>query len=642
MATATRRYRKSAHPSPRRRIALLSTLAVTAGVVGLIAPLGATTTVAPVEAGSPPVVRQSSVNITIDKGALSYFRSSSTAAFSALSAISVRIGTQACRGDNPTTGGSDKSPRDHITVTGPGGSVLDVITPVRDVSNASFFTSPANQPANPQPAPNNTNYRGDFSGNTYHGYSTSLSLTGKPAGIYTVTTTTTNMVKTGNTGACTVGTPSSAAGGFTPGPVVQTQQFEYRPWQQTFNDVYGAGKVFANVVPREFQFTLGAQTSPIFNGTGHETFYALPSGSPFMLPEDPSSCASDPASCVPSVATSCDPSARCVPRIMIINQRATVAGGPILTGAFDLVTRAFIVQAQIGNASRILMSLGTQGDALYGSTLNKLSTSAAAQGIDLPSLLATKVKVTHGDSATSVSLLNGLQISAADTAGGNGVQILSDATVQAGVILDIYADLNLSGPACATNVGTSATAPQRYARRTDSGYTVDRSDLVPSVPAAGPLAAIASGPLYHIVGKFNGATPALVNTASVAIGVDTAANEPKGYPVWVSPFVSPSRTGTPKTMDFLGTATWSASEKPVSSSTGCLVVDFMLGTGVAIYNNPTSVGFGTLLDPAMTPNAQAAALNAQIDSAVQSVTSQVTSDPTVNSVLTTITGALPL
>ena len=124
------------------------------------------------------------------------------------------------------------------------------------------------------------------------------------------------------------------------------------------------------------------------------------------------------------------------------------------------------------------------------------------------------------------------------------------------------------------------------------------------------------------------------------IGVDTAADEPNGYPVWISPFISGIHAGAPKTMDFLGTATWSASESPILA--GCLVVDFMLGTGVAIYDNPLPVGLGTLIDAVGTPSPELEALQASVDTAVQGVLDQVTSNPAVDSLLTDLLGALPL
>ena len=154
-----------------------------------------------------------------------------------------------------------------------------------------------------------------------------------------------------------------------------------------------------------------------------------------------------------------------------------------------------------------------------------------------------------------------------------------------------------------TNTGSSADGTRRYTPNEDAGYTVRTSDLLPSVPAVGPLGAIVGGPVFSIEGDFVGATAPLVNTASAVIGVDTAADEPHGYPIWIEPFVSsPTHVASPKRMDYLGTATWSASETPVIPGLGCISVNFMLGTGVAIFDNPVRVGFDELVDVATRPN----------------------------------------
>ena len=125
------------------------------------------------------------------------------------------------------------------------------------------------------------------------------------------------------------------------------------------------------------------------------------------------------------------------------------------------------------------------------------------------------------------------------------------------------------------------------------------------------------------------------------IGVDTAADEPNGYPVWISPFISGVRTGAPKTMDFLGTATWSASETPILA--GCLVVDFMLGTGVAIYDNPLPVGLGSLIDVVGTPSPQLEALqDVGRHGRLSGSSTTVTSNPIVDSLLGGLLALLPL
>ena len=638
------RGRRRAAPTPHQFRRLGATLLVTSLVAAgsaLLPAAQAETTLSPTEPGSPPVVRGDSITVTVDRAAMHYSRTTTSQNFAQASAAALALG--GCKGDNPA--GTNSSARTEIKVTGPDGStLLTEVSPVRNLSLGGFVTSPPNQPLSPQPAPSNSNYRGDFPGNTYHGMSATLSLAGKPAGIYTVTTTDFNTVRTG-AGACSVGTPETLGTGFgknvTAGPAVSTKTFEYRPWTVQFKDVFGKGGVRANIEPAEYEYTVGAQTSPIYQGdailegTGrNQQFYGL-TGS-FALPSDPQACVDDPSSCLPSNAYPCVPSSGCTPRVMFIDRPVTAADKHGLVGVFDLDTKAFVAYATINGTTRTLMSLGPTNDGYYHDLLNQLAAGASAQGIDLAKILATEVRVGTGGQQVSLSLLNGLQIDPSTAPGG--VQIASDATVQAGVVLDIYSSLRLTGGACATNTASSSTEPGRYTPREDNGYTVTKSDLLPEVPAAGPLGAIVGGPLYHITGTFN--PGALVNTASTVIGVDTAADEPNGYPVWVSPFLSGLHTAHPRTMDFLGTGTWSASETPIL--TGCLVVDFLLGTGVAVYNNPLPVGLGTVFDPLAKPTPAAEQLTDALNAAVDDVVGQVTADPTVSSLLTQVTALLPL
>ena len=602
----------------------------------------ATTTVTPTEAGSPhPVVRDSSVDLSIGTGARSFFRTSS-GSFGPVGGSAFFANTQTCRGDNPA--GTNNSPRDVITVTGPGGDqVLSETSAVRDISLAAALTSPSYKPLNPQPAPGNTNYRGDLADSgAYHGMKATLDLTGKPAGVYTVTTTTTNMLRIGSGffqigGPCLVGTPTGTQT-YAPGPVVETQTFEYRPWQVTFKDVFGKGRVDANLTPREHAFTVAGNRSAVRSGDTAQTFYAFDGA--FLLPSDPAVCATDLSSCLPASAAACDPGAGCVPRLMAINSPTTETDPDGLVGVFDLDTRAFIASATAGGTTRVLASLGTDNDALYRATLQQLSDAAAAQGVDLPTLLASEVIVRNGQDQTSLSLLNGLQIEPSATHGG--VHLSSAATVQAGVLLDIYSSLRLTGGACASNACSSSAANDRYRRNEDNGYTVTKTDLAPRVPSVGPLGAIVGGPVYHIRGDFTGAATPLVNTASAVIGVDTATDEPNGYPVWISPFVS-SRPTSPLL------ARWTTSVRPPgrparprSATAGCLIVDFIVGTGVAVYNNPLPVGLGTLIDAVGEPSPEAAQLSGAVDTAIADVVGQVTSDPQVDVVLGTVLDALAL
>jgi hypothetical protein len=629
----------------RRTATVLSVAGATTAAV--LVPASATTTVSGGDPGTnPPVVRGTDPTITSDSGALTYFRQGTFAA-GAGNVNNIAYAAQSlnglkglnltgllCRGNNPV--GVNLSARQTINVTDPANNVVPpvAVSPARDVS---LFGN--GNPISPQPAPSDTNYIGDYPGTGgTHGMSVTLDLTGKPAGIYTVETTTYNTTRqrsTGNGGSlgpCVVGVPDPSHANKTvlTGPVVTHTTFEYRPWQNTFVDVFGGGKVFANTAPREFQFKLGAGTSTIASGdNGIMRLYSYPSTDPFVLP--PTTCLNDPTSCLPAAATPCDPSTGCVPRIMTINQ---TAGLQKLQGTFDLETKAFIARANMNGISRTLVSTGAANDAQIGALLTKLKNAAAAKGYNLDSLLNTKIRLANGTQELDVTLLQGLQLAPSNA---KGVQIVSDTTVQAGLILDIYMDSRAA--TCTTKSAGNFSTPPRFTPTVGYGLKVDKSDILPSVPSVGPLGAITSGPLFHITGKF--AQGALRNTASAVLGIDSAANEPNGYPVWVEPFLSsPAHVNSPSTMDFLGTATWGASETNLGSS--CLVFDLMIGTGVALYNNPLPVGFGTLLDPLYKPSPASEKLLNEINATVQSVVDQAATNPTVASVLTQILGALPV
>jgi hypothetical protein len=448
-------------------------------------------------------------------------------------------------------------------------------------------------------------------------------------GLYTITSTAENRRRVSALNPCQLEVA-----------VLDTKTIEYRPWQVRFMDVFGGGAVNMNLVPDEFQQQVGSANGAVWNGTDKMSFYAVPGEDFIALPPDPNACGADPTTCLPSTAVECDPADGCEPRIVIIQHTFSTES---LYGFFDLDTGAFVALANIRGNQRLLLSLGREQDGAYRELLKQLAAAAAEQGVDLATLLATTVRVRTGTDEVTLSLLNGLQISPAPGKPA-GVQIVSDFTAQAGLILDIYANLDLTGPRCLPNTGDSSPttpAPDRYAAQRDVGYTVQRSDLLPDVPRVGPVGALVGGPIYHITGDFVGSGSALVNTAAAVIGVDTAADEPNGYPVWIEPFVStPTHVTAPRTMDFIGTATWSASETPVSATAGCLTVDFLLGAGVALYNNPLPVGFGTL--PVWDPTSpEVAALIDQIDATIQAAVDGITSDPTVADVLAQITGALP-
>ncbi|KAA1419077.1 hypothetical protein F0U44_11490 [Nocardioides humilatus] len=611
----------------------------TLGALGASGTASGETTVSPTEPGSPPVVRDGTVDISVDRAAFSYYRATTSAAFAPIAATAAAGSTTSCRGDNTAAGGVNNSPRTTVVVTDPtGATVLTQVSPVRNLSLGGFFTSPSNKPADPQPAPGNTNFRGDFTATAnYHGMSASLNLDGRPSGTYTVTTTHQNMVRTGLAGACSIGVPGPA-GTIVPGPVVETDTFVYRPWQHKFVDVFGNGNIQANVSPAEVAVRIGTHTSGVL--TGKAKFYALDGD--FALPSDPETCSTDPETCIPAAAQPCDPDAGCTPRLMVTQRGTTKVDGKVnrLQGIFDLETKAFIASVAVDGYQQVMMSLGPN-DAYYHDALSTLGTKLSAQGVDLPALLATQVVVSSNHNVGTLSLLNGLQIDPTGT--GGGVTLRSKGTVQAGILLDIYANLRLTGDACVLNEASSANGDRRYTPNEDNGYTVRTSDLLPSVPPAGPLGALVGGPIFSIEGDFVGANAPLLNTASAVIGVDTAADEPHGYPVWVEPFISsPTHVANPKRMDYLGTATWSASEKPVSATVGCTTVDFMLGTGVAIFDNPVRVGFDELVDAATRPNPTVRSVITAVDSAAAQAITDVSANPLVADLLEQVVGSLPL
>lgn len=443
-----------------------------------------------------------------------------------------------------------------------------------------------------------------------------------PAGTYRASTTTVHRRKNASFGtACTNLAPVETS----------SVTFEYRPFQHRFHDLLGNGSVGLNTTPGEFQFTVGTKTSGIQTDVD---FYSVPDGT-VLLPSDPAACAAAPQTCLPPTAVACDPPTGCTPRVAVVNGST---GSDRLVGVFDLGTKAFVADASISGTQRFLFSLGADGDDQYRALVEELSAAATAQGIDVASLLRTTVHANTGDSQIRLSLLNGLQIDPGTAPAG--VQLSSDARVQAGIVLNIFSVLEPTP--CTTMSGDSdpgTAAPERFVPDIGVGYTVERSDLLPSVPRAGAVGALVGGPIYHIEGNFDGAGDPLVNTSTAVIGADTSPGEPNGYPVWVEPFLStPANSIAARTMDFLGTATWSASQTSILTS--CLVIDFMLGAGVAIYDNPLPVGLGDLgvWDP---QSPEVVALISQVDAAVQDGVDQVVGNPVVGDLLDQVVGLVP-
>jgi hypothetical protein len=73
------------------------------------------------------------------------------------------------------------------------------------------------------------------------------------------------------------------------------------------------------------------------------------------------------------------------------------------------------------------------------------------------------------------------------------------------------------------------------------------------------------------------------------------------------------------------------------------VTDFMLGTGVAVLNNPfPAVGLGTIFDPLAKPSPAAETLTDAVNAATAQVAGQAATNPAVRSLLSLLTARLPL
>ena len=229
----------------------------------------AATTIVPTPAETGidgPVVRNDSIELKEDNGGRLFTRTSSSGNFTQQS-TGLAYALSGCLGNTtPPAPSTNNSPRSRIVVNGPrvtspvgttGPVVLSASSPAKSLA----LFSNAESVITPPPAPSRDAYLGGP-------WSTNLSLAGKPAGVYTVTTAITNMLKTG-LGACTPGTPGLAAtpgtplNTFTAGDRTVSWTFEYRPWQQKFTDLLGTGTIQMNTLPEEFQFDVSSVSSPI-------------------------------------------------------------------------------------------------------------------------------------------------------------------------------------------------------------------------------------------------------------------------------------------------------------------------------------------------------------------------------------------
>ncbi len=673
--------------SRRKAGAILTGAAIVSALCAGVA--RAATTISPTTPGDPPVVRADSLNINVSGGNI-YTRSTNNTTPNPTGLYTKATGWTnsvvlgaflpglSCLGNNPpaaanTPNNWDNSPRSRVVVAGPDGVVHDETGPAKsyDLLNPS---DPGTVIV-PQPAPAKLNNLGGS-------WTAKLDLAGATPGVYTIETTTTNVVRSytasGNatsvpnntsfspnqdpnpnlptnptTGSaltatsqpvCQIGTPVSRESSTTgfgnqyePGLVVETMTFEYRPWQHIFKDILGGGNVSMNVDPAEYQTTVNGNTGQL-RGGGTMQFFAVPAADTIALPADPAACAADPASCLPALATACDPSAGCDPRIGIINHNdpseATV-------GVFDFETGAFIAYTKVNGVTRVQLSLGSDIDPQIKDALAGLIAQADAAGVPLSTLLGTKVRLrlANGSSSTeiTVSLLEGLQIVDNAPAGPTGVNVIAPAKVDAGLMfhLAIWSNApNIDGGAGTITGDTdpNTPAPDRFATRSHRGYAVKRSDIVPNLPALGLAdGLVPSGPLYSIKADYRGpGTSAPINLHTPAIGVSTAPDEPNGLPAWIAP-VSGVPLGSDAVMDFLGFASWSASE--TCDETVCSGVDTMLGIGVGLFSaQPLPLSFADI--PLLwEPNAAAADVHAQLNAVLSEVLSMVLGNETVAGIL---------
>jgi hypothetical protein len=491
----------SERTQPRRRRVVAAWLAASLLASGLVATgmtAGAETTMSPstAGAGSPggiALVRDASLTLNVGTQANSYQRA--TASLFASGGAST-LGAYAAANPSSTsstlacTGTS--SPYSEITVTGPGGFAFSAQSPVK----TGVF------------AGGNQAWRGSP-------WSAAVDLNGKPAGVYTVTTTIHHKVFNTHISlpnaapyslACVEGVPTAAGLAnfalgttphiptpndpakfrYTPGPVVETTKFEYRPWQvQKFNDLLGKGKVRFNASPAEFQFSVADKISPVISGSSAMTFYNSPES--LLVAGPGGDCTTDPASCLPSTAIQCTPgTVGCNPRLVTINHQA---GSDQLVGVFDLGTGAFAALASTGGTTRVLASAGPDLDPVVRDALAPLNAALVSQGIDLIKLLNQRTLATIGGQTLEISLLQGLEIrnALADEL-PDGLRILNDR----GELLDtsqLAPDLSVAAGIVQHNVTYTGNILECLGGVGTSGITkkIATSSLVPSLPADFPI-----------------------------------------------------------------------------------------------------------------------------------------------------------
>lgn len=448
-------------------------------------------------------------------------------------------------------------------------------------------------------------------------FSTTWDTTGAQPGLYRIKSIVNDRAKIGSASSQTC-TPDTNV-------VLSDFTVEFRPWQHSnFNDFLGHGKVRFNSNPRELQFTVDGSNSPIIAAEPKEmTFYASPENLS-LLPSDLSTCATDPASCVPANATACEPSAGCVPRFVVINRK----GDDSLLGVFDISNGAFAASATTGGKSRLLVSAGSELDPTISDLLNESAVNLEAlTGLDLLALLSTTVEMRalagSGQMQTyEIGVLRGLQVTKSVSVDGvyNGIDLKAPYIVNAGFLFfQRSAGLRPAGtvvtPLTVKNSPLVPNLPTLFSTSFGSG-SLNLLAPVP-VPApvsdiTGPTLLIGGGPLVNIAGDFPDGTGKYTAGKGGINGpnVDTHPNAPSGLPAWIPGFDSAAMT-VDGPIDFLGHAALYLELAPVDlGPIGVLDLGaYLLGQGVTVFGDSPLPALGTLPLLWDTENPAAAQLN---------------------------------
>jgi hypothetical protein len=439
-------------------------------------------------------------------------------------------------------------------------------------------------------------------------FSTEWNTTGAQAGFYRILSTGVNTSRAGLFSPC-VGTPVTFS----------DHTIEYRPWQAVFTDALGTGTVSLNTTPKEGQWKVKGNTSPVVtfpNATGNMHLFTAPNTASLKLSVDPEACVEDPSSCLPETAVEC--TGPCEARFALIGY-ADGLGRNSLTGVFDLRTKAFVALARANAVTRVLLSLGPDLDQAVKDFFGKLIVGLSnGTGVDLPSILSTKVRVRlFNDPANmrstevEISLIELVTIARGAPNGPNGVNVLAPFSLGVGSILHSY-QYAMTLADCGPTV--------------HEGYRVTESQLVPSlppliVPAPPPLLVVEpGGTLKHVDGDYPTGTGAhLAGPTALGPEIDTAPDSPTGLPAWL-PVLNPAGTIADSDIDFVGHAIVVVVPEirinpiPVLLPNGaCIGFGTTIGTGVALFGDkPLSLGILPVLWDEQNP--KVVELIAQINS----------------------------